>query len=123
MHSKSFVANKLNAAVVIEDPSYPDPPDDEKYLTILTCAGMETRLSNPVLAAGIAVNPNKAESITKAAAGGKIGRIENIDISYESKDGEAVKLSNPVTHYVAEFTKGGKTSEIVVTPDGARVKD
>jgi hypothetical protein len=42
VHSKSFVANKLNAAVVMEDPSYPDPPDDEKYLTILTCAGMET---------------------------------------------------------------------------------
>ncbi len=42
VYSKSFVANKLNAAVVIEDPSYPDPPDDEKYLTILTCAAMET---------------------------------------------------------------------------------
>jgi len=42
VHSKSFVANKLNAAVVMEDPSYPDPPDDERYLTILTCAGMET---------------------------------------------------------------------------------
>lgn len=42
VHSKSFVANKLNAAVVLEDPSYPDPPKDEKYLTILTCAGMET---------------------------------------------------------------------------------
>lgn len=42
VHSKSFVANKLNAAVVIADPSYPDPPDDEKYLTILTCAAMES---------------------------------------------------------------------------------
>ena len=42
VHSKSFVANKLNAAVVLEDPSYPNPPEDEKYLTILTCAPMET---------------------------------------------------------------------------------
>jgi len=24
------------------DPAYPDPPDEEKYLTILTCAGMKT---------------------------------------------------------------------------------
>lgn len=47
VYSKSFVANKLNAAVVIEDPSYPDPPDDEKYLTILSCAAMET--ANDVL--------------------------------------------------------------------------
>jgi hypothetical protein len=42
VNSKSFVANKLNAAVVLEDPSYPDPPEGEKYLTILTCAPMET---------------------------------------------------------------------------------
>jgi len=42
VHSKSFVANKLNAAVVMEDPSYPDPSENEKYLTILTCAAMET---------------------------------------------------------------------------------
>jgi len=42
VHSKSFVANTLNAAVVMEDPSYPDPPEDDKYLTILTCAAMES---------------------------------------------------------------------------------
>jgi hypothetical protein len=42
VHSKAFVANTLNAAVVMEDPWYPDPPDEEKYLTILTCAGMKT---------------------------------------------------------------------------------
>jgi hypothetical protein len=41
VNSKSFVANKLNAAVVMEDPSYPNP-EDEKYLTVLTCAGMKT---------------------------------------------------------------------------------
>ena len=42
VNSKSFVANTLKAAVVMEDPSYPNPPEDEKYLTVLTCAGMET---------------------------------------------------------------------------------
>lgn len=38
VHSKSFVPKTLNAAVVIDDPSYPHPSDDEKYLVILTCA-------------------------------------------------------------------------------------
>jgi hypothetical protein len=42
VNSKSFVPNRLNAAVVMEDPSYPDPPKDDKYLTILTCAAMES---------------------------------------------------------------------------------
>ena len=43
VHSKSFVAEKLNAAVVMEDPGYrKDPDDDDQYLTILTCAAMQT---------------------------------------------------------------------------------
>jgi hypothetical protein len=41
-NSKSFVAGKLNAAVVMEDPGYPKPPEDDRYLTILTCAAMKT---------------------------------------------------------------------------------
>lgn len=42
VHSKSFEAGKLNAAVVMEDPSYPRPEEDEKHLTILTCAPMDS---------------------------------------------------------------------------------
>lgn len=43
VHSKLFVAGKLNAAVVMEDPSYrKDPDGDDSYLTILTCAAMQT---------------------------------------------------------------------------------
>jgi hypothetical protein len=42
VHSKSFVAAKLNAAVVLEDPGYPKPPQEDRYLTILTCAPMKT---------------------------------------------------------------------------------
>jgi hypothetical protein len=41
-NSKSFVAGKLNAAVVMEDPGYAKPPEDDRYLTILTCAAMKT---------------------------------------------------------------------------------
>jgi hypothetical protein len=42
VNSKSFVAGKLNAAVVMEDPEYAKPPEEDRYLTILTCAAMKT---------------------------------------------------------------------------------
>lgn len=41
-NSKSFVAGKLNAAVVMEDPQYAKPPAEDRYLTILTCGAMKT---------------------------------------------------------------------------------
>ena len=41
-NSKLFVAGKLNAAVVMEDPEYAKPPEQDRYLTILTCAAMKT---------------------------------------------------------------------------------
>jgi hypothetical protein len=41
-NSKSFVAGKLNAAVVLEDPEYAKAPDQDRYLTILTCSTMKT---------------------------------------------------------------------------------
>ncbi|MCX5683650.1 MAG: hypothetical protein NT049_08200 [Planctomycetota bacterium] len=63
------------------------------------------------------------KAIEKAAEGGKITRIENIDIRYETKDGKAIKLAKPVTHFAAEFTKGDKSAEVVVTPDGTPVKE
>jgi len=63
------------------------------------------------------------KAIEKAAEGGKITRIENIDIRYETKDGKAVKLAKPVTHFAAEIAKGDASSEIVVNPDGTPVKE
>jgi hypothetical protein len=63
------------------------------------------------------------KAIEKAAEGGKIGRIENINIRYETKDGKSVKLLNPVTHFAAEITKGDRRFEVVVNPDGSKVKD
>lgn len=70
-----------------------------------------------------AVPPAAMKAIEKAAEGAKIGRIENVDIRYETKDGKAIKLARPVTHFAAEFTRGDKTTEVVVTPDGAPVKE
>jgi len=61
------------------------------------------------------------KAVRSAAKGAKIGRIERVEIGYETKDGKIVKLDKPVTHYAVEIVKGGKTSEIVVNPDGTIV--
>jgi hypothetical protein len=45
-------------------------------------------------------------------------RIERIEISYQTKDGKTIKLPKPVTHYAVEMTKGTRSAEIVVAPDG-----
>jgi hypothetical protein len=60
------------------------------------------------------------KSVRKAAegAGAKIKRIEQIELSYETKDGKVIKLPKPVTQYAVEMEKGGKTAEIVVASDG-----
>ena len=60
--------------------------------------------------------------IEKVAEGAKMKRIERVEISYETKDGKAVKLPKPVTRYAVEMTKGDKTAEIVVDPDGKVVE-
>ena len=62
-------------------------------------------------------------AIRKAAKGAKLGRLECIQITHETKDGKVVKLAKPATQYAAEMTKGGKTAEIVVTPDGTVVEE
>lgn len=56
--------------------------------------------------------------IRKAAAGAAMKRIERIEISYETKNGKAIKLPRPVTHYAVELSKGDKNAEIVVSSDG-----
>jgi uncharacterized membrane protein YkoI len=56
--------------------------------------------------------------IKKAGEGAVIKRVEQIEISYETKDGKSVKLPKPVTHYAVEMTKGDKSAEIVVDPTG-----
>ena len=63
------------------------------------------------------------KAIEKAAAGGKLTRIENIDIRYETKDGKAVKLANPITHFAVEYEKGNESGEVVVMPDGTPVTE
>jgi hypothetical protein len=56
--------------------------------------------------------------IRKAADGATMKRIERIEISYKTKDGKAIKLPKPVTHYAVEMSKGTRSTEIVVAPNG-----
>ena len=57
-------------------------------------------------------------AVRKAAEGATMGRIERIEISYDTKDGKAIKLAKPVTHYAVELTKGDQSAEVVVDPNG-----
>ena len=58
------------------------------------------------------------KTIRKTAAGAKLGRIERIELSYETKDGAIVKLPAPETRYAAEMTKKNLKAEVIVSPAG-----
>ena len=62
------------------------------------------------------------KTVRRAARGSAIGRIEYIEISYETENGRVVKLPETVINYAVEMTKGDKTAEIVVNPDGTVVE-
>jgi uncharacterized membrane protein YkoI len=62
------------------------------------------------------------KAVRAAAEGGELGRVERIEISHETQDGKIVKLDKPKTQYAVEITKGDKTSEIVVDPEGAVIE-
>ncbi len=62
------------------------------------------------------------KTVRRAAEGAAIGRIEYIEISYETKNGRVVKLPETVINYAVEMIRGDKTTEIVVNPDGTMVE-
>jgi hypothetical protein len=77
-----------------------------------------TMLEFTVVIAASAVPAPAMQAIRKSAAGATLKRIEQIEISYETKDGKVLKLPKPVTQYAVEMEKGKQTAEVVVTPDG-----
>jgi hypothetical protein len=62
------------------------------------------------------------QTVRKAAKDAEIKRIEQVQISYETKDGKAVKLTKPVMNYAIELAKGSRRTEIVMNPDGAVIE-
>ena len=77
-----------------------------------------TMLESTLVVVAAAIPTPAMKAIRAAARGGKIGRLERIEMSYELKDGKVVKLPAQVTNYAAEMTRGGKQAEIFVAPDG-----
>jgi len=65
-----------------------------------------------------ALPPAVLRAVEKGADGGKLGRVEQIEINCETKDGKVVKLAKTVTHYSVEYTKGDKSGEVTVDADG-----
>ena len=69
------------------------------------------------------------KTVRAAAKSGKIGRIDRVEISYETTGGKVIKLDKPITHDAVAIVKDDKTSptrsgaagEVVVAPDGTRV--
>lgn len=65
--------------------------------------------------------PKQALRKMEAAAkehNAKMGTLERIEVSYETKDGKVVKLGKPQTRYAMELKKDGQTSEIEVDERG-----
>jgi len=89
--------------------------DTEKE-TDITADG--TMLEYTIVIDARAVPPAAMKPIRAAAEGATMKRIEEIHISYQTKDGKVIKLPKTVMNYAVEMTKGDKSAEIVVDPDG-----
>ena len=62
------------------------------------------------------------KSIRKAAAGARFGRMERIELGYETEDGKVVKLPETQIRFAAELSKGSKKTEVIVDRSGAVVE-
>ena len=51
--------------------------------------------------------------------GSRYGRIERIEIDYETRQGQVVRLPATVIRYAAEMLKKGQQAEIIVNSDGS----
>jgi hypothetical protein len=62
------------------------------------------------------------QAVQKAAKGAEIKRIEQIQISHETRDGKVIKWTKPAMHYAVELAKGTRRTEIVLDPNGTVVE-
>jgi hypothetical protein len=104
--------------VTVYDVEFKDGATEKE--TDITADG--TMLEYTVVIAEKAVPSAALKAVLKAADGAKLKRIERIEITHETKDGKAIKLPRPLTHYAVDMEKGAKTAEVVVAPDGEVVE-
>jgi len=62
------------------------------------------------------------KAIRQAARGAKLGRLERIEMSYETREGKVVKLPEVVTRFAAEMSRKGQHAEVIVGVDGTVVE-
>jgi hypothetical protein len=105
---------EVEDGVTVYDLEFKDGATEKE--TDITADG--TMLEFTVVIDANAVPAPAMQAIRKGSNGATLKRIERIEISYETKDGKAIKLPRPVTHYAVEMEKGDQQAEIVVAPDG-----
>lgn len=105
---------EVENGVTIYDFEFKDG-DTEKETDI---AADGTLLEYTVVVTADAVPEAALKSINTHAKGAKLGRLEHIEGTYETKDGKNIKLAAPLTRYAAEMTKGKMSAEIIVNADG-----
>jgi uncharacterized membrane protein YkoI len=82
-----------------------------------------TMLEYTTVVSSRSVPKDAMKPISAAAKGGKIGRTEKVELSYELKDGKWVKLDKPTTHYEVEMTKGDESASIIVDSHGKVIEE
>ncbi len=80
-----------NGGVTVYDIEFKDGAIDKE--TDIAADG--TMLEFTVVVEAKAVPPAAMKAVRKAAEGATMGRIEQIEISYETKDGKVIKLPSP----------------------------
>jgi len=81
-----------------------------------------TMLESTLVVVPDAVPEAAMKTIRATAKGGKLGRLERIQKSYDVKDGKVVALPATVTHFACEMTRAGKKAEVFVDSRGAVVE-
>jgi hypothetical protein len=104
--------------VTVYDLEFTDGPTEKE--TDITADG--TMLEFTIVIPARQVPAPALQAVRAAARGARIGRIERIEIRCETKDAKVVKLDAPLTRYAVALTRGGRSTEIVVAPDGAVVE-
>ena len=110
--------SEVEDGVTVYDIEFED--GDVEKATDITADGI--MLEFTIVIEAKAVPAAAMQAVEKAADGAKLKRIEQIEISCETKDGKVIKLPRPITRYAVEMTRGKNTAEIVVNPDGTVVE-
>jgi len=95
---------------------------DGKFEKETDIAADGTMLEFTLVIAAKAIPPAAMKTIKAAAKGARLGRLERIEVAYETRDGRVVRLPEVEIRYAAEMARKGKQAEIIVGAGGAVVE-